>query len=102
MMPATVAPAPNVTKSIGNAQQIHVLVLAKRLAQPKPIPERGFSNVWPANDESSIAISVSRVDLIVMSVNPVVTTASRTNAFFGTAAVDQRHLVLDFRRTYKK
>ena len=55
-MPATVAPAPNVTKSIGKAQQIHVLVLAKRLAQPNPTPEWEISNIWSASEESSVAV----------------------------------------------
>ncbi len=92
MMPATAAPAPNVTKSIGKAQQIHVLVLAKRLTQPNPTPMRALSNVWSANEESSIAVRVSRVDLIIKSVIPVVTTESRTNVRFGSLAACQHHI----------
>ncbi len=53
--PAKIAPAPTVTKSIGKAQQIHVLVLAKRLTQPNLAPMRGLSQTDPANEESSIA-----------------------------------------------
>ncbi len=55
VMPAKIAPAPKVTKSIGKAQQIHVLVLANRLTKPDPTCKRGLSNIWSANEESSLA-----------------------------------------------
>jgi len=55
VIPANIAPAPTVTRSIGRAQQIHVLALAKRLAQPNPAPMRELSQTGPANEESSIA-----------------------------------------------
>jgi len=44
-----------VTNNMGKAQQIHVLALAKRLAQPNPAPTRGLSQTDPANEESSTA-----------------------------------------------
>ncbi len=55
VIPAKIAPAPIVTNNIGKAQQIHVLALAKRLAQPTPTPMRGLSQTGLANEESSIA-----------------------------------------------
>ncbi len=55
MIPAKTAPAPIVTNNIGKAQQIHVLALAKRLAQPNLAPMRGLSQTGLANEESSIA-----------------------------------------------
>jgi hypothetical protein len=75
-----------VTKNIGKAQQIHVLALAKRLAQPSPAPMRGFSQTGLAKEESSIADYVSRVDLDIRSVNPVTDTESRMNVRFGSLA----------------
>jgi hypothetical protein len=71
-IPAKVAPAPTVTRSIGKAQQIHVLVLAKRLTQPNLTPMRGLSHTGPAIEESSITVWVSRVDLIDKECKPYI------------------------------
>ena len=47
---------------------------------------RGLSQTGPVNEESSTVDKVSRADLVVRSVNPVVDTESKKNVRLGSLA----------------